>query len=318
MLNFNYFSLSLFLGGVFSFLSAAIIYFHNAEKQNRVWFFLNISIAVWSFGYFFMITATSHNTALIFNWILHGAAILIPLLYFLFVLYLTDTYDRYKFCFYFCIALALIFEALNPTTLFVRDVIPKFIFNYVCDAGPAYIYFTIYFFALNIFTEIVLLYSISNAPNQLEILRRKYIFWASVVGYSGGATVFFLTFNINIPPYTIILFSVYPIVITYAILKHNLFNIRLISTEFFVGSLWLVILFKVVISTSLIDQITDMLLLGVSVIIGIFLVKSMQKELIQREKIEKQEKQLEIANKEQENLIHIINHQIKGYLTKAG
>jgi light-regulated signal transduction histidine kinase (bacteriophytochrome) len=42
-----------------------------------------------------------------------------------------------------------------------------------------------------------------------------------------------------------------------------------------------------------------------------------KREIEQREKIEQLAQHLEVANKGQENLIHIMNHQIKGYFSVA-
>jgi signal transduction histidine kinase len=52
-------------------------------------------------------------------------------------------------------------------------------------------------------------------------------------------------------------------------------------------------------------------------VIGIYLVRSVKSEIHQRELIQKQEKDLEIANAQQVTLLHFISHEIKGYLTKS-
>ncbi|MCX6713840.1 MAG: HAMP domain-containing sensor histidine kinase, partial [Candidatus Vogelbacteria bacterium] len=64
--------------------------------------------------------------------------------------------------------------------------------------------------------------------------------------------------------------------------------------------------------------------LALSVIFGGLLIRSVQREVEQREEIEKlatnlakANNGLEVANKGQENLIHMMNHQIKGYFSVA-
>ncbi len=52
-------------------------------------------------------------------------------------------------------------------------------------------------------------------------------------------------------------------------------------------------------------------------LIGYLLVKSVRKEIEQREQIERLAKDLEKANDRQVTLIHFITHQIKGFLTKS-
>jgi len=66
-------------------------------------------------------------------------------------------------------------------------------------------------------------------------------------------------------------------------------------------------------SIRIIIAITGILLL----VLGIALVRSVKREITQRELIQKQEQELEVVNKQQENLLHFISHEIKGYLTKS-
>ena len=55
---FDYFSISLLLGGFIALLSGLVVLIHNHKKiENIAWFFLNIASAAWSFGYFITITA---------------------------------------------------------------------------------------------------------------------------------------------------------------------------------------------------------------------------------------------------------------------
>lgn len=96
--------------------------------------------------------------------------------------------------------------------------------------------------------------------------------------------------------------------ITFAVLKYHLFDARIISAELLVGSLWLFILFRIFFSVSAQDQIINIAFLFVTMIAGFFLIESVKKEVELRD-------QLQIANEGQTNLIHIMNHQIKGYLT---
>ena len=76
----NYYNLSLFFGGIIALLSGAAVYFSDHRRPESIaWMLLNMCTAIWSFGYFAMITRTDANAALISNWILHAGAILIPI-----------------------------------------------------------------------------------------------------------------------------------------------------------------------------------------------------------------------------------------------
>ena len=56
---------------------------------------------------------------------------------------------------------------------------------------------------------------------------------------------------------------------------------------------------------------------GVVLTLGVMLFRLSEREIAQRHLIEKQEQELEVVNKQQENLLHFISHEIKGYLTKS-
>jgi len=53
------------------------------------------------------------------------------------------------------------------------------------------------------------------------------------------------------------------------------------------------------------------------VVIGVFLIRSVIKEVELREKVEVLAKDLEETNERQEKLIHFVGHEVKGYLTKG-
>jgi signal transduction histidine kinase len=102
-----------------------------------------------------------------------------------------------------------------------------------------------------------------------------------------------------------------------AMIRYHLFNVKIILTEIFVGLIIALLLVVIAVATD-ITQVS--LLSGALVLVVIasyFLVQSVYREVEQRETIEKQEKDLEVANSQQENLIHFISHEIKGYLAKS-
>ncbi|MDP3965567.1 MAG: HAMP domain-containing sensor histidine kinase [bacterium] len=64
------------------------------------------------------------------------------------------------------------------------------------------------------------------------------------------------------------------------------------------------------------DFVLTAISFGVVLTLGIMLFRVSEREIAQRELIQKQEQELEVVNHQQEGLLHFISHEIKGYLTK--
>lgn len=313
----DYYNLSLFLGGLVALLSGAAVYFNDYQKiENKAWMLLNISTAVWSFGYFGMITSSNGGNALVANWILHAGAILIPLFYLFFVTTLTQTTNNHRGTLVALIPVALYFLYQNTSTSFVAKVFAKGPFSFAPDAGPLYIYFTIYFFSVVIYAFTILAEKIKVAEKQ-EAVKLRYVLFSSFAGFVGGGFVFFLTFNISLPPYPLALFAFYPVIIAYAMLRHKLFDVKIAATEILTGSIWVALLFFTLLEENPEKQIAIGTIFILIVIFGVLLIQRLYKDVERREQVEKLASDLEESNKRQENLIHLISHEVKGGLGKA-
>ena len=103
----------------------------------------------------------------------------------------------------------------------------------------------------------------------------------------------------------------------YAITKYQLFDIKVLLTQALTISLCLILFAKLFGEETVNAQVIDGLVLVAMAIFGFFLVRSVKKEVEQREKIQKLAEELQETNARQEGLIHFIGHEVKGFLTKA-
>lgn len=110
--------------------------------------------------------------------------------------------------------------------------------------------------------------------------------------------------------------------IAYAMTKHHLFDIKVITTEIITFALWIFIFIRTVIADNVQDQIINAVLLLLMLVFGTLLIKSVIREVNQREKIEKLAADLKKANtrlldldKQKSEFVSFATHQLRAPLT---
>lgn len=207
--------------GVFVFLKDrhSLIY--------RTFLLLNLSLAVWSFGFIETVTATSREIALFWGRALYLGAIFIPTFFLHFILAFLKEAERQKRLLLFMYIISGLFLIINFTPLLIKDVTPLAPFRYYDVPGRLYPFFVLYFFALVIYAHSrlikALLTSFGNKRNQI-----KYILFSSILAFSGGTFAFFPIYGLEIPPIGNYLIALYPLLITYAVIKHRLMDINIV------------------------------------------------------------------------------------------
>lgn len=138
-------------------------------------------------------------------------------------------------------------------------------------------------------------------------------------------SVLIIMFNLILPAFfnnsQFILYSavfILPTVIgaAYAIRVRHLFNIKVFSTALFVFLLSIVSFGEIITSSTFALVLFRTSVFVFVLIFGINLIRSVIREVEQREKIQKLAGELQKTNEQQETLIHFIGHEVKGFLTK--
>ena len=108
----------------------------------------------------------------------------------------------------------------------------------------------------------------------------------------------------------------------YAIVKHHLFDIKVIATEAFAVILWIILGSRLIVSNTGTEILINAFVLGSTIVFGILLVKAVRREVKQRETLEILSKELQAANvklreadKMKSQFLSFASHQVKSPMT---
>ncbi len=309
-----------YLGSVIPVLLITIFIYVNGKKEltSRLLLLMGGSFAMWVFGA--MVTwATEIPSYTMFFWTLLN--IFEPFVYF-FAFYFFYTFLFKKD---FSVSQKILFSVpLLPTLIFAPTKSMLLGYNISnCDrnayegilASYGYGVEILYAILIVIFALIALGKLKSRADRTKTVLLTVGI-TAFLLSLSLGNILEVFTENWYIGQYGLFGAPIFVGFLAYLIVHYRAFNVRLIGAQVLVAALWLSVL-ALLFVTSIEDVriITSITLIFV-LIVGIYLVRGVKREIQQREHIEKLAGELQETNNRQETLMHYIGHEVKGFLTK--
>lgn len=220
---------------------AALVFLKGARNsQNRAFSLATALTGTWSAFPFLSALPESDYTALIITRALYLLASFVPTAWFYFMVkLLNDNRDTGKLFFFSCIS--IFFASISFTPFLIKDVI-RFSPNFSLQAGRLYIAFIAFF--IIVFANILfrLIVTLRNARGYRKS-RLIYVCWAYMIGALSGIIHFISTYTNKEPVPHDIFIIIYPCILTYAILKYRLMDIKLTITRtgIFVGVYTLVL-----------------------------------------------------------------------------
>lgn len=226
----NTFAIFSFATSFLTFLLGLLVYSMSPNiRMKRLWIVFCSFAALWSFGFGIVAIAEDESSALFWaRAVQNPAAIFIPVTFLHFILVFMNSISegRRKLILagYLFGTLLLI---LNFTNLYtdVRYIPQTRI--YTISAKEAYLaYFLFFCFYIGIaFYEMLRKWkSIQDQRTKSKLL---YLILASAIGFLGGASTFPLDFDLILFPYGLYLIPFYVMLVTYAIIEHQLMGIEL-------------------------------------------------------------------------------------------
>lgn len=284
---------------------------------------MTVALAIWSFGYWQWLLSEQYETALLWVKILSVGSLFIPVFFFHWISLLINKERINKIILWlsYAAAVSILFFANSP--LFIASLEKKSIFTFWPNGGVVYdVFFSYIYIGLIIYSLYLLIRTYGKNPDTEKKGQILYIIFGALLGFGGGLTNFPLWFGIPIPPYGNFLVVAFPLLLGYSVLKYKLFNAKTIATEILVFFLAIILLIQAIISQSLSEKLLRGGLFVVVSIVGYLLIKSVYREVEQREKIESLATNLEKANsrlqdldKQKSEFVSFATHQLRAPLT---
>jgi len=214
------------LTAILSLLLGMFVFIKNKSSNiNRICMLLNFSVSLWCWGLFGRELSIERTTALFFVRLCYVGAIFIPPIFLHFVESLLGILKRKVIIPVY--VLSVIFLIFDFTPLFIEDVGPILSFRFYGIPGRVFSLFVISFIVVTVFAHYILIKYLKKSEGQTRN-QIKYLLFATVIGFFGGATTFLPVFKIEIFPFGFYLVSIYVLITSYAIVKHRLMDINIV------------------------------------------------------------------------------------------
>ncbi len=231
-----YFAISGLLNGIScTALAIFVLYKGPRKSSNRFYCFFALPVALFNFLYYFWAIAPSPEEALKVFVPLMNFVIAINPFFLHFAAALTETVRRRRKSLIVCYALSAFFLIANQQLWLYTKLVPQQRWGWWPVITPlCSLYHLVWFYHVGL--GHVWLWKAFRASSGVRQQQLKWTFIGTFVGYGGGATNWFLWYGIPIPPVLNILITPFQVIIAYAILKHQLMDIRIVLRRTFVYS----------------------------------------------------------------------------------
>jgi len=230
---------SLSFTSLLSVILALVVIFKNPNSLvNRTWALASFGCAIWALFFVLTTHSNSKENAIIFGRILHIAAAWMVTFVVHFCCALTRLRDLKSWILRWLYFNSVFFSLVGFTDL-VSSARPFLNFNFYVSAGPLYPYYTFHLLFCFAYSEYILIKGLKLHQSRIKE-QIKYVILSLTCAYPGGVFSLFPVYGLPIEPVTMHFMWLYVPVITYAILKHQLMDIRVVLKKSLMYTTWLI------------------------------------------------------------------------------
>ncbi len=301
-----------------AFVSLVIVLFSNTEKLiKKVFLGFVTSFLLWIISNLAIWIFYDNNEIMLFAWSnieIFSTSVFIFLLYFIYILiYEHDISNKIKLIWIFLITpiILLSFSKYHIVGIDLSEC--------VAIENKIYLYYSS--FVKLVMSVWLIWILIRNVPHDKR--KKKAILISGI-----GTLIFFLSFlimgyfasytgNYNFEFYGLFGMLIFIVMLTFAINRYKIINLKIISTELLVLGIVLLVSSQFLYLQNILALILNLFTFIFVVITGLLLIRNIKKEVEIRNIVQETAIQLEKINQNQQSLLHFVTHQIKGYLTKS-
>jgi signal transduction histidine kinase len=233
-MRWNPFAVSSLLAGVSSAgLGLLVLLKSENRRLGRVWCLFCLSVAIWGFGGIGFSTTLDPGRAFLWWHIAYAFGVIwIAPLFYDFVCEFLETSRRWTRVHY---AVCVFWFFLLPSHLFFDRVHWMFNSFFYAQGGRIYPVFFVWWMGLVLYSHYRLLRALRTVPTKKrnQIL---YFLIAIAISFSGGCFSFLPNFGVDLYPWGNFAICLYPVIMSYAILKHQLMDVKVVVQKTLVYS----------------------------------------------------------------------------------
>lgn len=220
---------NLLTGAILLFLGSFIIYKDPRKANNFIIGFFSLAAAWWQLFFFLSYnTATERLAFLLFKLGFIGVIFLLPSAFHIGFILLKNLRYKVRYLFYMNYAIAIAVSVLLLATDLILDFPIEHFWGYYTTAGKLFTPYLVYLFFFLSSIIIILAYHLIRRREMFneQEYKQLLLFFIGFFICSFGVGDFMPNFGLEIYPYGHITFTAFALIITYGIIKYNMFDIE--------------------------------------------------------------------------------------------